>query len=113
MSCQILSHRQTDIIGKRYSRDFCPIYLLERRADEERLLKVGKCERESISAQYLGFEYLCGGKCGQVVQGWKAANGQFANLRGGETAANSGPLSTQGALLSHPPSSAVKEEHGE
>ena len=57
-------------------------------------------------------EYLCG-QVGQVGQDWKAPNGQFANLRGGETAANSGPLSTQGALLSHPPSSAVREEHGE
>ena len=57
-------------------------------------------------------EYLCG-QVGQVGQDWKAANGQFANLRGGETAANSGPLSTQGALLSHPPNSAAREEHGE
>ena len=67
-----------------------------------------------LNAQFHTEVSIFASKCGHVGQGWKAANGQFANLRDlGETAANSDLLSTQGALLSHPPNSAVKEEHGE
>ena len=51
--CQIVSHRQTDIIRNRSTNDFHSECLHERKAVEERFLKSAKWERESICAQYV------------------------------------------------------------